>query len=302
MARASLGGRLFASMMKWRNIKGMFADTARTAQIIEQCRQTNAVAYTMPAVKLKSQMERTVIADMDCVVLSHARPSGKVLWYLHGGAYIFHASDFHWQFLDRIVQHTRATVIATNYPLAPNHQAAEVVPGLRAVYQAIVAATPAHQVVVAGDSAGGGLALACAQDWRDQQLPQPAHLCLLSPWLDIAMQNPDAQSLDAGDVLLSIPGLVLAGASWRGSLAEQHPWVSPLYGDLSGLAPLAMWVGTHEIFYPDVRMLRDKAQAAGVLAHYTEAPGMFHAYQIFPVPEAKRVAQYLHGVLTQVVV
>ena len=225
MARASLGGRLFASMMKWRNIKGMFADTARTAQIIEQCRQTNAVAYTMPAVKLKSQMERTVIADMDCVVLAHARPSGKVLWYLHGGAYIFHASDFHWQFLDRIVQHTRATVIATNYPLAPNHQAAEVVPGLRAVYQAIVAATPTHQVVVAGDSAGGGLALACAQDWRDQQLPQPAHLCLLSPWLDIAMQNPDAQSLDAGRAVeysrFGVGRCILAGITRRAASVGQ---------------------------------------------------------------------------------
>ena len=201
--------------------------------------------------------------------------------------------------LDRLVQTTKATVIATIYPLAPNHHAADVIPALRAVYAAIVAQTAPANVYIAGDSAGGGLALAIAQDLRDQQLPQPAQLWLLSPWLDIAMSNPDAAPLDAGDALLSIPGLVLAGQQWQADLDARHPWVSPLYGDLQGVAPLAMWVGTDEIFLPDVRLLRAQAEQRGVLAHYVEAPGMFHAYAVFPVPEAKAVLTYMQRVLMQ---
>ncbi|MFM7677362.1 MAG: alpha/beta hydrolase fold domain-containing protein, partial [Roseiflexaceae bacterium] len=194
---------------------------------------------------------------------------------------------------------TNATVIASIYPLAPNHQAAEVIPAMRIVYQAIVAQTAPANVYIAGDSAGGGLALAVAQDLRDQRLPQPAQLWLVSPWLDIAMRNPDSVALDAGDAILSIAGLVLAGQHWRGELAERHPWVSPLFGDVRGVAPLAMWVGAHEIFLPDVRLLRAQTEQAGTLAHYVEAAGMFHAYAVFPVPEAKQVLTYMQRVLTQ---
>ena len=299
LGMASLRGWLFAQLMKWRNIKHMFADPAETAQIIEQCRQSNAQPYVLPAVTFKSRVERTLVGGMDAVVISSATPSGQVIWYLHGGAYIFQAAEFHWQFLDQLVQRTHATVIASNYPLAPNAQAGEVIPALRTVYQAILERAPAAQIVIAGDSAGGGLALACAQDLRDHGLPQPAHVCLLSPWLDIGLHNPAAETLAERDVLLGIPGLKLAGQHWAGQLDKRHPWVSPLFGDLHGLAPLAMWVGTHEIFLPDVQELRMKAEAATVLAHYVEAPGMFHAYQIFPVPEAKVVTAYLHGLCAQ---
>ena len=299
MARASLMGMLFTYILKRRNIKQMFADTAQTTQIIETCRQSNAQAHIVPTVKFKSQVERTTVGGMDAVVLTSVTPSGRVVWYLHGGAYIFQASEFHWQTLDRLVQTTNATVIASIYPLAPNHQAADVIPALRVVYQAIMAHTPATNIYVAGDSAGGGLALAVAQDLRDQQLSQPAQLWLVSPWLDIAMSNPEAAALDAGDAILSIPGLVLAGQHWRGELAARHPWVSPLFGELQGVAPLAIWVGAHEIFVPDVRLLRAQAEQAGILAHYVEAPGMFHAYAVFPVPEAKHVLTYMQRVLTQ---
>lgn len=299
MARASLMGMLFTYILKRRNIKRMFVEPTETAQIIEQCRQSNAQPYVLPAVKFKSRTERTLVGGMDAVVISSATPSGQVIWYLHGGAYIFHASEFHWQFLDQLVQRTHATVIASNYPLAPNAQAGEVIPALRTVYQALLERAPAGQIVIAGDSAGGGLALACAQDLRDHGLPQPAQVCLFSPWLDIAMRNPAAQALAERDVLLGISGLVMAGQHWAGALDDRHPWVSPLFGDLHGVAPLAMWVGTNEIFLPDVRLLRANAEAAGVLAHYVEAPGMFHAYQIFPVPEAKAVSAYLHGLCAQ---
>lgn len=299
MARSSLMGMLFTYIVKRRNIKQMFADPAQTAQIIEACRQSNAQPHELPNVKFRSRVERTTVGGMDAVILSSATPSGRVVWYLHGGAYIFQASDFHWQTLDRLVQTTNATVIASIYPLAPNHQAAEVIPAMRSVYQAIVAETAPTNVYIAGDSAGGGLALAVAQDLRDQRLPQPAQLWLVSPWLDIAMRNPDAVALDAGDAILSIAGLVLAGQHWRGELAERHPWVSPLFGGVQGVAPLAMWVGAHEIFLPDVRLLRAQAEQAGTLAHYVEAAGMFHAYAVFPVPESKQVLAYMQRVLTQ---
>ncbi|MFN5367722.1 MAG: alpha/beta hydrolase fold domain-containing protein [Roseiflexaceae bacterium] len=299
MARASLMGMLFTYMLKRRNIKQMFADTAQTAQIIETCRQSNAQPHVLPVVKFKSRVERTTVGGMDTVVLTSATPSGRVVWYLHGGAYIFQASEFHWQMLDRLVQTTNATVIASIYPLAPNHHAADVIPALRAVYAAIVAETAPPNVYIAGDSAGGVLSLAVAQDLRDQQLPQPAQLWLLSPWLDIAMSNPEAVPLDAGDTILSIAGLVMAGQHWQAHLDARHPWVSPLFGDMRGVAPLAIWVGAHEIFLPDVRLLRAQAEQHGLLAHYVEAPGMFHAYAVFPVPEAKEVLTYMQRVLTQ---
>jgi len=128
-------------------------------------------------------------------------------------------------------------------------------------------------------------------------LPQAGQLWLLSPGLDVAMRNPDAGTLEAVEVVLSSAGLVLAGQHSLGALPADHAWASPLYGELQGVAPMAIWVGTNELFLPDVRQLRARVAPTGGVVHYTEAEGMFHAYPVFPVPEAAQVLQQMCGLL-----
>ena len=143
-----------------------------------------------------------------------------------------------------------------------------------------------------GDSAGGGLALALAQSFRDEGHPQPARIVLISPWLDVTMTEPRLEHQDARDPYLGATGLAEAGRRYAGPLDESDPRVSPLNGSMEGLAPIAVFIGTRDVLLPDARRLRKAAAAADVPIDYHEHDGMIHNWPMRRLPEA-------HQALTQ---
>jgi acetyl esterase/lipase len=142
--------------------------------------------------------------------------------------------------------------------------------------------------VVMGDSAGGGLALAVAQQLRDAGGTPPDRLVLLSPWLDVTCSHPDQPALARLDRMLGIPGGRVLGRWYAGARAVDDPLASPLFGDLRGLPPIQVFSGTHDVLNPDARRLRDLAARAGATCDLREYPGMFHVWVLLSIPEAKR--------------
>jgi acetyl esterase/lipase len=155
----------------------------------------------------------------------------------------------------------------------------------------------AGNVVVMGDSAGGGMALALAQVLRAEGLPQPERLILLSPWLDVSMSNPALPELDKRDPILDIQGLKTAGEMYAGDLSVRDPRVSPMFGDCSHLAPMSLFIGTRDIFLADCRDFRTKLTAEGIRLDYHEAPEMLHDWMIMPTPEAEEVLSEIQSIL-----
>ncbi len=141
------------------------------------------------------------------------RPAAHII-YTHGGAYVNPLLGAHWSIIGRLIALTGAAVTVPIYPLAPEHTHREAYAELERVYRDVRATTPAGSVVLAGDSAGGGLALGQALRYRDISLPAPDLVLLFSPWLDITLSNPDAAPVERRDVMLGIPGLVEAGRWW----------------------------------------------------------------------------------------
>ncbi|MBE8516667.1 alpha/beta hydrolase fold domain-containing protein [Amycolatopsis sp. H6(2020)] len=139
----------------------------------------------------------------------------------------------------------------------------------------------------AGDSAGGGLALAVAQTLPAAGRPLPARLVLLSPWLDITMSNPQIRQVERRDPWLSSAGLIEAGQAWAGGDDPHDPRLSPINGPIAGLPPLDLYIGTADVFHPDTGRLREKAAQAGVAIRLTEVDGAFHVYTLAPVPKAR---------------
>lgn len=134
--------------------------------------------------------------------------------------------------------------------------------------------------------AGGGLAASYCEYLGEEGLAQPDAMILLSPWVDVSMSNPDIEDYESADPMLSAYGLTEMGRYWAGDLDLTDYRVSPLYGDVSVLQNVCLFVGAREIFYPDVTEFYTLLQDNGVASELYVGEGMNHDYPLYPIPEA----------------
>jgi len=212
-------------------------------------------------------------------------PEEKHIIYLHGGSYMNNFLLPHWMFMGSIIDHTNATVIAPDYPLAPEYHAKDVFKMLLKLYTDLIKRVGAENVTIIGDSAGGGMTLALAQLLSEKKIEQPEQLILLSPCVDVTLTNPAIQKLDDDDPILNISAILKAGKSYAGTLDTKNYLVSPIYGNLKGLAPISVYVGTHDMMVADCRKLNKMAKKLKIPFDYYEYEGLVHVGMLYPTPE-----------------
>jgi epsilon-lactone hydrolase len=215
------------------------------------------------------------------------RSPGRVL-YIHGGAYVEGIFSWHWYFIERMVERLGMTFTVPLYPLAPEHDCAAASAAVLGVYRDLLAHCDPSQLVVMGDSAGGGLAMSLIMQAIAARLAGPAALVLLSPWLDVTMTDPAQQEIEKVDPLLVRAGPKAAGRWYAGAMSTADPRVSPLYGDIAGLPPILMFCGTHDVLVTDARRLAARAAAEGIEVEYREEPGLMHVYPLLFFPESRK--------------
>ena len=220
--------------------------------------------------------------------------SGNIVLFLHGGAYYANISYLHWSFVARLAEITDSTIVVPDYPLAPEFTCFDTYRFMNNLYSKILSSYPEKQIVLMGDSAGGGLALGFAQKISFENIRQPGHIFLFSPWLDATMTNPEISVLDKSDKILSIDGLKMAGINYAGNIGITDYRVSPIYGDLSRLGKLTIFVGTNEILMADARMLKQKLDLMGIDFNYFVYPDMFHDWVLVHwLKESRKVLQWI---------
>lgn len=219
--------------------------------------------------------------------------TGKHILYLHGGAYVQSFTLAHWNFLAMLVKESKSTVTAPDYPLAPTHTYKDAFSMVSKLYKNILENVDPSELIIMGDSAGGGFALALAQMLKKENIPQPYQVILLSPWLDISLNNPEIKNIDSSDVFLGLEGLKRAGIAYAGNSSLNNFLVSPVYGSIEGLGKISLFIGTREILLPDARKLKKIAEEKGVEVNYYEYPGMFHAWMLVNLPESKKAKKQI---------
>jgi len=214
---------------------------------------------------------------------------GRAVVYLHGGAYVRPSDPRHWRFATRLADSLGARAVLPAYPLAPEFTVHDSFDEMVALLEEVCAQSP-QGVVLAGDSAGGGYALAVAQALRDRGGAQPDQLVLLAPWVDLTGTTPGTLEAAKRDPWLSFTHLSIYATFWAGTEDPEllaDPRVSPALGDLAGLPQTLMFCGTRDLLQPACDALFERAEEADWPMEYVVAPDLIHIYPLLPIPEAR---------------
>ncbi|MCS6826015.1 MAG: alpha/beta hydrolase [Caldilinea sp.] len=221
-------------------------------------------------------------------VSTRASTHERIILYLHGGGYVSGSPRTHLAVTTRLAHEAQARLFALDYRLAPEHPFPAQIEDAWAAYWWLITeqgCTPA-QIVVAGDSAGGGLTMALLLALRDAHVPLPAGGVGLSPWLDLTLSGETLLTNKPTD-FLNLDVLRAAARMYCNGYEARHPLISPLYADLSGLPPLLIQAGSAEMLLDDSRRFAERARAAGVDVQLEIWESMVHVWHFTWLIEPK---------------
>jgi len=246
---------------------------------LEEQQRLQEIAGDQEARRMKSKAERTNarFAGMDGEwFVAKGKTPKRVILYLHGGGFVTGSTRTHGEMLCRLAIAADARIYAPNYRLAPGHRYPAQIDDCKAVYEALLAdGIRPENLIIAGDSAGGNLAVTVPLALRDAKIPLPAALAALSPWVDLGRRGGSLEAHEKYD--WAVPADF---DFWKDNYLDKQdpkqPLVSPLYADLRGLPPLRIDIGTAEMLLDQVREFAEHAKKAGLKVDLHELPWMVH--------------------------
>jgi acetyl esterase/lipase len=232
--------------------------------------------------------------------------SENVILYFHGGVYVIGYAAATVPLVGDLVRRTGTRAITLEYRLAPEHPYPAAVEDARAAYVGLLAqGVDPGQIALAGESAGAGLAVALLLALRDAGVPLPSCGYLMSPYVDLTLSGETLEAKQTVDPLLTPDGLRARVPDYVGAAAASDPLISPIFGDLTGLPPLLIQVGSHEVLLSDALRLAAQAAISDVPVTLEVTPGVPHVFQAYAalLDEAgtalDRAADFLTAQLTR---
>jgi epsilon-lactone hydrolase len=214
--------------------------------------------------------------------ISPGARTDRCLLYLHGGAFVIGSAHDYRSLYGELGRAIGVRAVAPDYRLAPENPFPAAVTDVLNVYRALLAdGLPASAIVLAGDSAGGGLVASLMIAARDAGLPMPAGALLISPWADLACEAPSMTTKATADPALTREGLLANAALYLAQHLPQTPLASPVHADLARLPPMLVQVGTAEILLDDALRIATRAAQANVRIVLSVWPDMPHVWHFF---------------------
>lgn len=214
-----------------------------------------------------------------------------VILYFHGGSYMAEASNKHWNFLEKLAIDTKSTIVMPDYPLTPKYNYKDVFEMVEPLYKEITKKIDVKNLIVMGDSAGGGLGLALLEKVSQESIPLPEKTILISPWLDVRLTNPKIEEVQKKDTVLNKETLKLAGLAYSGEDGINSYLVNPIDGDLEKIKNVTIFTGTDDILNPDVYVLQERAKEVNVEIEVKEYESAKHIWVIEKNSDQKLIEQ-----------
>ena len=259
-----------------------------------------SAGFTLPA-DIRTERLSAGGVPAEWVVAPEAS-ADRTLLYLHGGGYVVGSINTHRDLAARLSRAARTRVLVIDYRLAPEHPYPAAVEDATAAYRWLLATgAPPQRIVIAGDSAGGGLTIATLVALRDGAQPLPAAGVCLSPWVDLEGSGESMATKAAVDPLVDRDRLRKTAAYYLAGQDPCTPLAAPLYANLSGLPPLLIQVGTAETLLDDSTRLAERARKAGVNVTLEPWEDMIHVWQAFAaiLPEGQQAIERIGEFIRQ---
>lgn len=257
----------------------------------------NPFDFTIPAAEVRAQFngatatfpvdetyafEEKKVGTVSGLWLNTAKHSDYVLYYIHGGAMLVGDTFGYRGLTGNLARAAGINMFSLEYRLAPEDPFPAAIDDALAGYKGLLEpGYPADKIVLAGDSAGGGLALSLLLDLKKADIALPKAVVTLSPWADLTHSGPTITSKADVDGSLNLPGLESGANQYANGHDKKDPRISPLFGDLSGLPPLLIEVGSHEILLSDATRVAEKAAAGETDVTLHVWPEMPHDWSLF---------------------
>ncbi len=265
-----------------------------TTEDLEKQRRSQEALGNMAAAMGGLVWEPFELAGMDAAWMRLERPHKRrrVILYCHGGGYTSGGLGFSKVLASKLTRATGLDVLAFDYRLAPEHPYPAAVEDAQAAWDHLMRlGFGARDVVLAGDSAGGNMALVLCLRLRAEGRMLPGALLLMSPWTDMTCSGESLTERADIDPVLTPEYIYAVREAYAGSLDPAQPELSPLLADLAGLPPTLIQVGTHEILFSDAERLAERMNAAGTECRLEVWEGMWHDFQMYPSKSAAQAMQ-----------
>jgi epsilon-lactone hydrolase len=248
-------------------------------------------ALAIPAGYTVESLRNEQGLEFDVADLSRAAPvrSPVVVLYLHGGGYLFGSPKTHRQVLIAMAKAFQAPAYGLDYRLAPEHPFPAAVEDAAKAYEWLLTRHPEADIVLAGDSAGAGLAIATAVGVRDAGFKLPKAIVAFSPYSDLAVTGASIEANAKSCAMFTPRGIREAAAMYLAGADARDPRASPLYANLAGLPPMLLFASRHETLRDDTLRLAERAAAAGVKVQLIVRDRLPHVWPVFVtlLPEAR---------------
>lgn len=211
------------------------------------------------------------------------KQSEKIILYLHGGGYLYCSINTHRGLASQIAQRTKIPVIIIDYRKAPENKFPTALDDAHYAYKWLITNQSylPENVIIGGDSAGGGLSMATLLKLKELEVSLPKAVFLMSPWVDLTCSGETMETKKEEDVILDSETLKSWANEYLGEVGPQNPYASPLFGDLSNLPPIYIQVGTAEILYSDAIRLYEKLKEQENMVEIDIWDQMVHVFQLF---------------------
>lgn len=271
--------KILNNILKHTSFKKNYISENETKKLIEKISKQK---YTIPD-KLGLTLEEYNKGRVYSYNGSLGSIKEKIIIYIHGGSYIEEAVSFQLKFAMKIAKKSNATLIVPIYPLAPKNTYKDTYDLIFNLYTEILKLN--KKVFFLGDSAGGGFCLSFSMYLREKAIVQPQNILLLSPWLDLTLNNPSIENLEKFDSTCSVKGNQYAGKLWAGELDIKNYLVSPIYGKFNNLSKVTIATGEYDIMKPDCLKLSKTLEKENIDHDYIEYKGQGHDFGIYPTRE-----------------
>lgn len=259
-----------------------------------------AEPYLKPkSVKMDISYSYTYEHGMQVYHFNEEAGTDTLIVYYPGGGYLNQPLKYHWRIINKLCQELNCSVLMPVYPKTPQYTCEESYDIVMKFYLDCVATKDIGKLVFMGDSSGGGMSLVMAQLLRDEypEARQPEEIILLSPWMDVSMDNEEIKTVDPHDPMLDCAGVAAVGRMWAGDRDVHDPLASPIYGTFENLGRITIFAGTRDILCPDEIKFSQMLTEQGIDHICVVEESLNHPYVLFPIPEAAKARQVIVDII-----